>query len=177
VSDNQARAVAEVAKTTGELVKAAGGFSAYIARIFESIPDNLLGLMVGDWLAHKRRRHLAILEANTEGILEGIAADRLTEPSPSVLIPLLQASVDEGRPELQVLWAGLLANAMLDGGKRVRRDYFDAVRQMEPTDAIVLEIASRRQKPDSNFAGDITTGVKFIVQEYETRASLPTIGI
>jgi hypothetical protein len=71
-----------------ELGAQVSGFSAYIARIFESIPDNLLGLMVGDWLAHKRRRHLAILEANTEGILEGIAADRLTEPSPSVLIPL-----------------------------------------------------------------------------------------
>jgi hypothetical protein len=136
---DEARAVAEVAKTTGEIVKAAGGVGSYLARVFASIPDNLLGLMVGDWLDHKRRRHLAELEANTARILEGIAADRLTEPSPSILIPLLQAAVDEGRRELQALWAAQLANAMVDGGKRVRRDYFEAVRQMEPVDVLVFQ--------------------------------------
>ncbi len=135
---DEARAVAEVAKTTGEIVKAAGGIGSYLARVFQSVPDNALGLMGGDWLDHKRRRHLAMLEANTARILEGIAADRLTEPSPSVLIPLLQAAVDEGRPELQSLWAALLANAMVDGGGKVRRDFFDAVKRMEPADAFVL---------------------------------------
>ncbi len=134
---DEARAVAEVAKTTGEIVQAAGGIGAYLARVFGSIPENLLNLMVGDWLEHKRRRHLADLEERTARHLEGIATERLTEPSPSVLIPLLQAAVDEGRPALQALWAALLANAMVDGGKRVRRDYFEAVRQMEPVDALV----------------------------------------
>ena len=132
-----------MAKTTGEIVKAAGGLGSYLARVFQSVPDNVLGLMVGDWLDHKRRRHLAVLEANTAHILEGIAADRLTEPSPSVLIPLLQAAVDEGRPELQALWAALLANAMVDGGRKVRRDFFDAVKAMEPADALVLDAMNR----------------------------------
>src|SRR5579872_7200682 len=131
MSDAQAGAVAEVARTTGEIVKAAGGFGSYLARIFQSIPDDVLGLLVGDWLQHKRRRHLAVLEVNTANILEGIAAEGFSEPSPSVVIPLLQAAVDEGRPELQAMWAALLANAMVDDGKRVRRDYFEAVRRME----------------------------------------------
>ena len=145
MSDAQATAVAEVAKTTGEAIKAAGGVGGYLARVVGSIPDNLLGLVVGDWLEHKRRRHIAELEANTARCLEGIAAERLSEPSPSVLIPLLQACVDEGRPELQALWAALLANAMVDGGKRVRRDYFETVRQMEPSDALLLEIIGRHR--------------------------------
>ena len=84
MSDPQAKAVAEVAKTTAEVVKAAGAIGAYLDRVFGSIPDNLLGLAVGDWLQHKRRRHLAQLEDNTARILEGIASERLTEPSPSL---------------------------------------------------------------------------------------------
>jgi hypothetical protein len=146
VMTDEAKAVAEVAKTAGEVVKAAEGLGSYLARVLGSIPDNLLGLAGGDWLEHKRRRHIAILEDNTARLLEGIRItepQRLTEPSPSVLIPLLQAAVDESRPELQELWAALLANAMLDGGKRVRRDYFEAVRKMEPVDAMVLDMVGR----------------------------------
>jgi hypothetical protein len=147
---DEARAVTEVAKTAGEIVKAAGGFGAYLAKVVGSVPEDLLGLGVGDWLHHKRLRHIAVLEDNTARLIESIAAahpERLSEPSPSVLIPLLQAAVDEGRPELQALWAALLANAMLDGGKKVRRDYFEAVRQMEPVDALVLDVIARRLNP------------------------------
>ena len=42
---------------------------------------------------------------------------------------------------------------MLDGGRKVRRDYFDAVQQLEPVDAIILEIiALRPMGPDHNAA-------------------------
>jgi len=140
---DEAKAIAEVAKTTGEIVKAAGGFGSYLAKVFGSVPESLIGLGGGDWLAHKRRRHLAILEANTARILEVTAAERLTEPSPSVLIPLLQAAVDEGRAELQELWATLLANAMIDGGRKVRRDYFMLLHQLEPADVLALDIMMR----------------------------------
>jgi hypothetical protein len=158
----RAVAVAEVAKTTGEIVRAAGGVGAYLAKVFGSIPEDVVGLGVGDWLNQNRQRHLAILEDNTARLLEGIAADpaeRLTEPSPNVLIALLRASVDEGRPELQAIWAALLANAILDGGRKVRRDYFAAVRQMEPADALALDIAHRCTLPDVD-------RVSWIVREF-----------
>ena len=151
---DEARAVAEAAKTAGEIVKAAGGLGSYLAKVLGSIPENVLGLAVGDWLDHKRRRHLAILEDNTARVLEEIRInhpERLTEPSPSVLIPLLQAAVDESREELQDLWASLLANAMLDGGRKVRRDYFEAVRQMEPVDALVLDRVSQHSGPGADW--------------------------
>jgi hypothetical protein len=147
LSDEEAKAAQEIAKTTGEIVRSADGIGSYLARVVGSIPENLLGLAAGDWLDHKRRRHLAVLEANTARILESISTDLLTEPSPSILIPLLKAAVDEGREELQQIWAALLANAMADGGRKVRRDYFGAVSQMEPSDALVLEIYSRRRGP------------------------------
>jgi hypothetical protein len=41
---------------------------------------------------------------------------------------------------------------MVDGGKLVRRDYFEAVRQMAPVDAVVLDIVSRRPNTHSHEA-------------------------
>jgi hypothetical protein len=105
--------------------------------------------------------------------LEGIDTERLTEPSPSVLIPLLQAAVDEGRAELQDLWAALLANAMVDGGRRVRRDYFDAVRQMEPMDALVFDIIARRPNPHSNEIVTADADVRFIEHQRMELGILP----
>jgi hypothetical protein len=57
-----------------------------------------------------------------------------------VVLPLLKAAADEQRPELQELWAGLLASALQqDGGRRVRRAFFDTLAQMEPVDALLFE--------------------------------------
>jgi hypothetical protein len=52
VSGDEARAVAEVAKTTGEIVKAAGGLGSYLAKVFGSIPEDTLGVSV-----YRRPRH------------------------------------------------------------------------------------------------------------------------
>jgi hypothetical protein len=169
---DEARAVAEIAKSTGEIVKAAGGIGGYLARVFGSVPDNLVGLGVGDWLDHRRRRHLAELEANTTRHLEGIAADRLTEPSPNVLLSLMQAAVDEGRPELQALWSALLANAMVDGGRKVRRVYFEAVRQMDPVDVLTLDILRRRLNPHTREATAMRADLDFFEQERQ-KLSIP----
>jgi hypothetical protein len=143
VSDEQAKAVQEVAKTTGEIVKAAGGVGTYLTRVLGSVPENLLGLAVGDWLEHKRRRHLRTLELNTARILESVDAERITEPNPALLLPLLQSAADEAEPELQEMWAALLANAMLDDRRRVRADYIETLKQMSPIDAAVLAEMSR----------------------------------
>lgn len=133
----------EETRAATELIKAAGGVGAYVAKVFGSIPEDALGLVVGDWLNHQRRRNLAKLEVNTSTILKEIKHEALTEPSPSVLIPLLQAAADESREELQSLWATLLANAMTDGGRKARRAFVEALKAMDPADAQVLDICNR----------------------------------
>jgi hypothetical protein len=82
-----------------------------------------------------------------EQLTEEIQPERHTEPSPSVLIPLVDAASRESRDELQDLWAALLANSMLDGGDRVRRDFIEAVAKFEPIDAAVLKIISGVPNP------------------------------
>jgi len=140
LTDAQAHAVGEVAKTGGKALDLAGGLGAFIKGTVGSVPEDLVGLAGGDWVHEQRRRNTARMRAKTERLLEGIDPKRLSEPSAALVLPLLTAAADESREALQALWAALLANAMVDGGKRVRRDYFEAVRQMEPTDALLLEI-------------------------------------
>jgi Abortive infection alpha len=64
-----------------------------------------------------------------------------TEPvSPSLAIPLLRAAYDESRPELQQLWAELIAAAMdPNRSAGVRLSFITAVKQFDPLDALVLK--------------------------------------
>jgi hypothetical protein len=79
------------------------------------------------------------LQASTDKLLDGVASERRSEISGSAFLPLIEVCVDERRHELQALWAALLANAMVDGGRRVRQDFFDVVKRMEPQYALVLK--------------------------------------
>ncbi|MGX9963917.1 Abi-alpha family protein [Roseomonas sp. F4] len=129
----------KVAELGSNALATGRAFGGWLKDTLGTIPEDLLGLAGGDWLHHQRRRNLMALEANTEAVRARLGAGQITAPSVSVVMPLLQAAADESRPELQELWAALLANAMQpDGGRRVRRAFFDAVRQMEPPDAIVF---------------------------------------
>jgi hypothetical protein len=141
LTDEQAKAAQEVAKATGKALDVASGAGTVLVNgTVGKIASATLGLIGGDWVQEQRERNLAKMQAKTARILDGIAQDRLNAPSPSVVKPLLEAAADESREELQDLWAALLASAMVDGGRRVRRDYFDVVRQMEPADAQLLVI-------------------------------------
>jgi Abortive infection alpha len=142
VSDEEAKAAQEVARIiprTLDTVERAGTF--LVTNTVATIVTNIVG-MGADWSAEARKRNLGRLQEKTARILDGVAKERLSEPSLSVVKPLLEAAADEGREELQALWAALLANALIDGGKRVRRDYFEAVRQMEPADALVFHFVN-----------------------------------
>lgn len=73
-----------------------------------------------------------------------IPEDRHSQPSPAIMIPLIEAAMKENREELQAKWAALMANAALDGGHKVRRDFIDILAKLEPVDVLVLDIISRK---------------------------------
>jgi hypothetical protein len=138
ISDEQAKAIQEVAKTTGsafELVSKAG---AYVGWVLGTVPADLVGVLGGDWLAQVRIRNLARYWERTKEILRDRGVTETVAVSPSIAIPLLQAAADESREELQELWARLLANAMDPKLNNVRYTFIAAVKAMNPTDALVL---------------------------------------
>lgn len=93
-----------------------------------------------DWLVAQQTVTAASIKAKMDQKLAAIPENRRTEASAAVVLPLLEEALNENRDELQDLWAALLANTMVDGGRRVRREYFAIVRAMEPEDAHVLRL-------------------------------------
>lgn len=63
-------------------------------------------------------------------------------PAPlSVALPILQGAADEDRDDLVDLWARLLANAMDPTLNNVRYSFIEAVKEMDPPDAIIMRYA------------------------------------
>lgn len=115
--------------------------------MFGSVPEDIVGVIGGDWLHHVRTRIAAGLAQKTTRILEERGILEQTVPvSPSVALPMLEAAQDEAREELQEIWARLLANAM-DPQRcaLVRRPVIGVVRQLEPEDAVALELISFKE--------------------------------
>jgi len=144
LSDEEAKAIAKVTVRAIDVITGAG--TALVNGTVGNISEAVLGLAGGDWVQEARKRNRATMQAKTARLLDSIDRERLGAPSVNVVVPLLDAAANESREELQNLWAALLANAMLGGGQKVRRDYFEALRKMETADAILLEIYGRTPK-------------------------------
>jgi len=74
-----------------------------------SLIANVLGVMGGDWVALKRKENLVSLNTKFEE-RQKLLPGNGTPVGPRVGMKALRAAADEDRPEMQELWATLLAN-------------------------------------------------------------------
>lgn len=154
ITDETWKAIQEVAKTTGlgvDLVRAAGG---YLAKVFGSAPEDLFGMLIGDPLRARRIRNMILQAKAAQELLKAQSIE--SHPPPlSLVAPILEGAMDEERPELAELWAKLLAAAM-DPARtgQVRRMFIDAVKAMDPVDALVLDTLP---KPVMEFQPNVRT--------------------
>ncbi len=141
----ETKTIEETAKAWGITVDAATKLGGFFSRALGTIPQDALGLIIGDWLHQTRIRTLAWHAQKTEEILRERGIEEKTEPiSPSIAIPLLQAAQDETREELKEVWNTLITNAMdPNRSDAVRRNIIETVKQFEPIDALVLKKAMR----------------------------------
>lgn len=82
-------------------------------------------------------------------MLSGISEDRRTEPSPNIFTPLLEAACQESRSDLQTKWAALLANALVDNGKKVRKDLIYTLASLDPTDVCALHFIFKAEQSNN----------------------------
>lgn len=139
-TDEQAKAVQSVATFGTTLVTESSRLVQYLGRVLGTVPQDTVGVVLGDPLGFVR----TVIAGQYDALLTKIFARRRvmqTQPvSPSLAIPLLRAAYDESRPELQELWAALIAAAMdpkLSG--RVRLSFIDTLKRFDPLDALVLK--------------------------------------
>src|SRR5262245_10312119 len=175
IDADTARALEEIAKATGKGIDALTEGGRYVGWILGNVPRDLVGLLIGDWLTHKRIRAWARLSEQTGKILRDRGVENREEVSPSVAIPLISAAIDEDREVLRDLWAKLLANA-LDPNRSnlVRPSLIELLRQLDPLDARILEQLVNRRDAIPSAPDDLANGLAHIfkVSRDETCLSL-----
>jgi hypothetical protein len=128
----------EQAKLGQEILKTLRGLGSFIEKALGSTPEDLIAYFGGDRLRVRRAENLVKL---FEKARQRLADWNVTAPIPaslSVALPILQGAADEDREELVDLWARLLANAMNPNLNSVRQSFIDAVKKMDPLDAVVV---------------------------------------
>lgn len=111
IDADSAHAIEEASKAASKAIEAAMQTGKYVGAVLGDLPHDLVGI-IGDWVAHKRARRWAELQAETEKILRERGVENRENVSPSVAIPLIAAAVNEDREGLKQMWAKLLAAAL-----------------------------------------------------------------
>lgn len=139
-TDEQAKALQEAFKLAGQSIEAAKGLGGYIADVLGTIPQDLVGYVMGDRLHHARQANALKLEAKTEELHRKRGVKETAPVSPSLALPLMQAAIDESQDDLLDLWARLLAAAM-DPNRQdaVRTDFIETIKKFSPWDARVFD--------------------------------------
>ena len=140
VTDEQAKAIGAFSNFGTTAVTEAGGLARYMGRVLGTVPHDAVGLVLGDPLHFVRTAIAAQYDALLDKILTRRNVKQTQPVSPSLAIPLLRGAYDESRPELQELWAALIASAM-DPKRvgRVRLSFIETLRRFDPLDAMVLQ--------------------------------------
>jgi hypothetical protein len=177
IDENTARAIEESAKALGKGIDLVGGLGAYLARALGGVPESLVGLLIGDWLVHQRVRNWQKLNARTKEILEGRAVkEPYAEVSPAIAVPLIEAAINEDREELADLWAKLLAAALDPRRKNtVRQNIIETLKQLEPLDALILEVVFDQQGAAWTLSGRDYLAKRFGIQQEEVLVSFENL--
>lgn len=139
ITDPQAKAVVAVANFGTTVVTESSNLARYIGRIVGTIPEDAVGLVLGDPLHAIRTLAAQWYDDKVREIHERRNVKRLQAVSLSVAMPLLRGAYDENREALREMWAALLAAAMdPERTGRVRLSFMDALRRFDPLDALIL---------------------------------------
>jgi hypothetical protein len=139
ISDEQAKALQEAFKLSGQSLETVRNFGRFLSKILGTVPEDLIGLAFGDALRFKRAENIERLGVQTEKRLRDGGVNSPKQVPLSLAIPLLSAAADENRDELVDLWARLLAAAMDPSrSDAIRLKFIEVVRAMDPIDALVL---------------------------------------
>lgn len=139
IDEASAKAIEQTAILGQKLADMASGGGRWLADVLGRLPHNLVGIADDRVANYRARRWIEMNEDLEKDLLDRGVKERV-EPSFNVLMPLLEAAIDENRVELKSLWRRLLANAFdPDRSSRVRGSFIETVKKLDPLDAVVLQ--------------------------------------
>ncbi len=139
--EEEAKAVQEVAKTTGKALDIIKGSGEYLVNIFGESLRQVSG-SIADWAKYYRYSNfLRIADKVAEIHAARHLAGKPIPIPPQYALPLIEGALLEYEESIQGLWAGLIANATDPDRKfNLKKVYIEILRGLEPLDARVLEL-------------------------------------
>jgi hypothetical protein len=130
----------EQAKLGQEALKALQKVGGFLRETFGTVPEDIVGLLGGDWLMVRRAENLARIFERAKERLRERGINNPEPASLSITLPLLITAADESRAELEDIWARLLAAAADPSRtKAFRNAFIGAVKKLDPLDALVMQ--------------------------------------
>lgn len=176
--DEEAKAVQEIAKTTGKVIDATREAGGFIAKFISGPLEQGVGIFE-DKLKYLRWERQIRYMQRAEEFLKLSGLDSPTRAVPIKLaIPLMQGASLEEDNQLQDRWAALLVNAAnAIYPVEIRRSYAAILEQITPLDAQVLDAIYMLPFEDSQHAGiataDLPLRARVIVKD-ENELPLPS---
>lgn len=134
-TEETAKAVQEVAKTTSNALDKAAELSRFLAKVVGPAIEDL-GAIAKQYTEYWKLRNALSLQEKFERVLAERGNPALTSLSLRVGLPLLDAAVTEDEEQLQTLWANLLASAMSETEvSAVTKTYVEILKQIDIVDA------------------------------------------
>lgn len=135
-----AKAVQEVAKTTGQAISIVDKIGSFFSKIMKESIDATCG-MLADTLKFKRwERQLSLIDKAERIIKEKKLSDKMRPISPKLALPIFQYASLEEVESLHDVWANLLVTALDPSCQIPRSAFIDIIRQLEPVDIKILNI-------------------------------------
>ena len=139
MTDEEAKAVQEVSKATQtglDLLKFTG--ESFRSIFGESLQQ--FGGVVADWATYYRLKNFLKIVDKVDNLLaDRQVAGKRAVLLPAFALPILDAASLESEEEVQLLWAGLLTNALDPTRKlNLKKIYVEILRGMQALDAMTL---------------------------------------
>jgi hypothetical protein len=153
IDEASAKAIQEASIFGSKVVDAGSAAGGWLSGVLGKLPHNLVGI-IDDQVAHFRARRWVELNADLDQTLLDRGVTERIEPSFTVVLPLIEAAIDENRIELKSVWNRLLANAYDPSrSARVRGSFIEIAKRLDPLDALILQkmgsVGTGELKPNS----------------------------
>jgi len=132
--EETAKALQEVAKTTGKFIELIEDAKPFIGRVLGPPVEDAVGI-VSDRLRYYRLKQLFTLRDKVEELHRQRGIESPRPLPPKLAIPLLEAATLEENEPLHDLWARLLATGMDPARPQIQRSFISILQEFEPIDA------------------------------------------
>lgn len=140
-----AGAAKEIAKTAGKAIDAGRELGGWFEGKTGEALEHSIGWAFTDHIRrsraiqeHRHRERLQVLALETQKRLMALGAEILREVPETTAVPLIEAAALEADPDLQILWANLLASALSGDEKDDLRNFVSILRELRAVDALAL---------------------------------------